>query len=75
MARLDRLHVLHQLDRFGLRQGQLASLAGVSELTLSRAMTGHSVSRDTVHRIAAALLELQPAPGIDLVLAQPGGQA
>lgn len=71
MAHLDRHAVGHQLDLSGLSQREVARRAGVSEPTFSRALRGHAVSRDTLRRIAAALLELEPAPGVALVLAQP----
>ncbi len=74
MARLDPIQVKHQLDILGLTQQQFAARAGISDQTLSHGMRGRSISRASVLAIAKALLELQPAPGIGLVLAQPAGQ-
>lgn len=63
-----------RLDRFlalrGLNARQFATIAGVHEVTLSRARHGHRVTESTLRKIAAALQRVEPLPGLDALLNQ-----
>lgn len=61
----------YQMARRGLDGAQLARLAGVSAMTISRAATGHRVSTTTLTRIAVALTRTPELRGAELLLEAP----
>ncbi len=70
-AKLDLARFEHELARRGLTHAQLAKRANVATMTLSRGVAGHQLDPRTLSRIAAALLEVPPIPGIDLLIGPP----
>lgn len=58
----------------GVDFDQLARLAGLRRETISKAANGHTVSMDTVNRIAAALERLPERPGVAGLLGSVSGQ-
>lgn len=57
----------------GVDFDQLARLAGLRRETISKAANGHTVSMDTVNRIAAALERLPELPGVAGLLGSVSG--
>jgi len=57
--------------RRGVTTRRLAELAGVSEVTLSRAKHGRSITEDTLRRVTQALLSLPLVVGADLLISEP----
>lgn len=63
-----RLHIRPEVLRLGLavrglESRQLAEEAGLSESTVSHALTGRAISTRTLHRIVTALERLPKIPG------------
>lgn len=67
--RVDRLKIIVEMARRGLRGVELAQLAGVSRATITAIRGGKSCSRESAERIAKALgvdvTEIMEDAGID----------
>jgi predicted transcriptional regulator len=61
----------YELGRRGRSAREFSQLAGITEVTLSRARHGRSVTPGTLRKITSTLLELPILPGADLVLSEP----
>lgn len=70
-ARVSAQHLDYMLQVRGLTARQFAQIAKVHEVTLSRARQGHPVKEDTLRRITAALLQIPPLAGSELLLVGP----
>lgn len=70
-AILDAAQLRHALAERCLSQKDLARLAGLPEMTVSRAFNGRPVLPSTLRRIAEALERAPVGRGTHLVLARP----
>lgn len=52
----------------GLTQAELAAVAGVTEATVSHAMTGRRVDHTTVRKLARAMMLTPAMPGADSIV-------
>jgi len=66
-TKLDPDGLRRELARRGLNQAELAAIAGVSETTLSHAMS-RPVAWTTVRKLARALTVTPLLPGIDAII-------
>lgn len=73
-VRLDAAKLDHELALRGVTARRLAEVAGVPEVTLSRARHGRPVTESTLRRITTGLLSIPLMLGADLVLAAPAGK-
>ena len=71
-ARLSVDHLDHELHRRGLSARQFSLIAKIHEMTLSRARQGRPINENTLRRITAALLQIPPLAGAELLLVAPG---
>jgi transcriptional regulator with XRE-family HTH domain len=70
-AIIDAAQLRYELARRNLTQRDLAHLAGLPEMTVSRAINGRPVVPATLRRIAEALDRTPVGRGADLVLVRP----
>lgn len=70
-ARMSAQHLDYELQSRGLTARQFAQIAKIHEVTLSRARQGHPVKESTLRRITAALLQIPPLAGSELLLVGP----
>ncbi len=66
--RLSGRRLVRELAVRGLTQAELAQLAGVSEVTLSRAKSGRPIRVDTLVKLARALMQTPIQRGNDRLL-------
>lgn len=67
-VRVDGSKLRHELNRRGLTQAELASLAGVDPNTITHAVAGRRLQQPILRRIALAL---QNTPVLDVDLVAP----
>lgn len=65
---LDAGGLRHELARRGMTGAELAAIAGLSEATVSHAMTGRPVSYVTLRKLARGLTVTPALPGIDAII-------
>jgi transcriptional regulator with XRE-family HTH domain len=65
---IDPAGLRRELGRRGMTAAECAAIAGLSEATVSHAMTGHRVSHVTVRRLARALTVTPTLTGIDSII-------
>ena len=57
-----------ELGRRGMTQAELAGVAGISEATISHAMTGRRIAWTTLRRLARALTVTPTLPELELLI-------
>lgn len=67
-AVIDTSGLRRELARRGMTQAELASIAGVSEPTVSHAMAGRMVSYLTIRKFARALTVTPVLPGTEGII-------
>jgi len=70
-VRLDPARLDYELARRGVSARQLAEVAGISEVTLSRSRHGRPVTQGTLRELTRALLQTPLLIGADLLIAEP----
>jgi transcriptional regulator with XRE-family HTH domain len=70
-VRIDPTKLDFELARRGLTSRRLAEVAGVHEVTISRARHGGALSERNLQKLAKALLEIPLMLGADLLIAEP----
>src|ERR1700680_2600698 len=68
---LDAPRLDYELGRRGVTARRLAEVAGVPEVTISRARHGRPVTEGTLRRLTKGLLEIPLLLGADLLIAEP----
>ena len=66
---LDSAGLRRALGLRGMTAAELALISGVSEATVSHAMTGRKVSHSTVRKLARGLTVTPTLPGADALIA------
>jgi len=69
--RLDPARLDYQLALRGMTARKLSEVAGIPEVTLSRARHGRLVTEGTLRRLTTALLQIPLMAGADLLIAPP----
>ena len=70
-VKLDANRLDYQLGLRGVTARQLAEVAGISEVTLSRSRHGRPVTEGTLRQLTRALLGIPLLIGADMLIAEP----
>jgi transcriptional regulator with XRE-family HTH domain len=71
MPKLDVERLRYEMHSRGLNGKELAARAGLDANTVSRALSGRTISLRSLRRIAAALLSVREIEGVQSILEQP----
>ena len=69
---IDSEALRRELGRRGMTQAELATVAGLSEATVSHAMVGRRIAWTTIRKMARALTAIPTLPGAEVLVPAKG---